>query len=153
VAHHADRPDKPNAIDAHMINGCTRLWIVPNAMPRCAWCRLMATGAFSAGFDLDVGNGDIGFGARTVARSRHHHALWTALSPRSPRYGYRLGSAMEMAACDTVAADDARSVHRSQIRQRHRVPDLPWLIGPNCLKCCSMAMSVSSRRAHWQWGW
>ena len=131
-----DRPDKLNAIDAHMISGLHQA--LDRAEYDAAVRVVLLDGngrAFSAGFDLDAGSGDISFWRAELRRDLDIiMRFWDCPKPTiAAVHGYCLGSAMEMAvACDiTVAADDAR-FGAPEVKYGSGIVCLilPWLIGP-----------------------
>ncbi len=131
-----DRPDKLNAIDAHMITGLHAALDRAEHDPAVRVVLLAGNGrAFSAGFDLDAGAGDLAFWRAELRRDLDIiMRFWDCPKPTiAAVHGYCLGSAMEMAvACDiTVAADDAR-FGAPEVKYGGGIVCLilPWLIGP-----------------------
>ena len=135
-----DRPDKLNAIDAHMITGLHAALDRAEHDPAVRVVLLAGNGrAFSAGFDLDAGAGDLAYWRAELRRDLDIiMRFWDSPKPTiAAVHGYCLGSAMEMAvACDiTLAADDAR-FGAPEVKYGSGIVCLilPWLIGPKFAK-------------------
>ena len=130
-----DRPDKLNAIDAHMINGLHAALDCAEHDPAVRVVLLDGNGrAFSAGFDLDAGAGDLDYWRAELRRDLDIiMRFWDSPKPTiAAVHGYCLGSALELAvACDiTLAADDAR-FGAPEVKYGSGIVCLilPWLIG------------------------
>lgn len=135
-----DRPDKLNAIDAHMITGLHAALDRAEHDPAVRVVLVAGNGrAFSAGFDLDAGAGDLAYWRAELRRDLDIiMRFWDSPKPTiAAVHGYCLGSAMEMAvACDiTLAADDAR-FGAPEVKYGSGIVCLilPWLIGPKFAK-------------------
>ena len=139
-----DRPDKLNAINAQMVAELGQAMDRAEAAASVRAIVLRGAGrAFSAGFDLDMGedeSGDrIGF-LRAELREDFDIIMrfWDCPKPTvAAVHKYCLGSAMEMAvACDiTVAAEGCRfGAPEVKFGSGIVALILPWVIGPKAAK-------------------
>ena len=139
-----DRPDKLNAINAQMVTELGQVLDRAEAAPGVRAIVLRGAGrAFSAGFDLDMGEDDsadpIGF-LRSQLRKDFDIIMrfWDCPKPTiASVHKYCLGSAMEMAvACDlTVAAEGCRfGAPEVKFGSGIVALILPWVIGPKAAK-------------------
>lgn len=131
-----NRPEKLNAIDASMVARLEQILDEAEADDRVRAIVLCGAGrAFSAGFDLNMGEGD---GLEFVRDELHKdmHGImrfWECPKPTvAAVHTYCLGSGMEMAvACDiTVAAEGTRfGAPELQYGSGIVALILPWVIG------------------------
>ncbi len=139
-----NRPDKLNAINAQMVSELGQAMDRAEAASSVRAIVLRGAGrAFSAGFDLDMGedeSGDpIGF-LRSELRKDFDIIMrfWDSPKPTvAAVHKYCLGSAMEMAvACDiTVAAEGCRfGAPEVKFGSGIVALILPWVIGPKAAK-------------------
>ena len=136
-----NRPEKLNAIDAAMVEALGSALDRAEADPEVRAIVLRGEGrAFSAGFDLDMGEGEgIEFLRRELRRDFDViMRFWDSPKPTvAAVHRWCLGSAMEMAvACDiTVAAEDCR-FGAPEVRFGSGIVALilPWVVGPKLAK-------------------
>jgi len=135
-----NRPHKLNAVDPPMIGALHAALDQAEADERVRVLVLRGEGrAFSAGFDLDTGTGDLDFWRTELQRDLDIvMRFWDCPKPTiAAVHGYCLGSAMEMAlACDiTLAARDCR-FGAPEVRFGSGIVCLilPWLVSPKYAK-------------------
>ncbi len=139
-----NRPDKLNAINAAMVGELNRALDLAEADDGVRAIVVAGAGrAFSAGFDLDMGEEAAALDPRAIRAAllddfRIIMRFWDCPKPTiAAVHRYCLGSAMEMAvACDiTVAADDCL-FGAPEVRFGSGIVAmiLPWLIGPKLAK-------------------
>jgi enoyl-CoA hydratase len=136
-----NRPDKLNAIDAAMVEALGTALDRAEAEPSVRAIVLCGAGrAFSAGFDLDMGEGEgIDF-LRTELRRDLDVIMrfWESPKPTvAAAHTYCLGSAMEMAvACDVTVAAEGCRFGAPEVRFGSGIVALilPWVIGPKAAK-------------------
>jgi enoyl-CoA hydratase len=139
-----DRPDKLNAINAVMVGELSQALDRAEAAPDVRAIVLRGAGrAFSAGFDLDMGedeSGDaIGF-LRSELRKDFDVIMrfWDCPKPTvAAVHKYCLGSAMEMAvACDVTVAAEGCRFGAPEVKFGSGIVALilPWVIGPKAAK-------------------
>lgn len=139
-----NRPEKLNAISAVMVRELNDALDLAEANDDVRVIVLKGAGrAFSAGFDLDSGNGDDANDSEALRRELTDDfniimRFWDCPKPTiAAVHKYCLGGALEMAAaCDvTIAADDCRfGEPEVQFGSGIVVMILPWLIGPKAAK-------------------
>ncbi len=140
-----NRPDKLNAIDAPMVEALNAALDRAEADASVRALLLCGAGrAFSAGFDLEMGQKDGGLDRVSFLRRELRRdfdvimRFWDCPKPTvAAVHSYCLGSAMEMAvACDiTVAAEGCR-FGAPEVRFGSGIVALilPWVIGPKRAK-------------------
>ncbi len=139
-----NRPEKLNAICAIMVRELNDALDLAEANDDVRVIVLKGAGrAFSAGFDLDSGNGGEANDLEALRRELTDDfniimRFWDCPKPTiAAVHKYCLGGALEMAAaCDvTIAADDCRfGEPEVQFGSGIVVMILPWLIGPKAAK-------------------
>ena len=130
-----NRPHKLNAINAEMIVALHAALNAAETDPAVRVIMLNGAGrAFSAGFDLDAGSGDIDYWRAELQRDLDIiMRFWDCPKPTvAAVHGYCFGSAMEMAlACDiTFTAADCR-FGAPEVKYGSGIACLilPWIIG------------------------
>lgn len=135
-----NRPDKLNAINATMIRGLHHALDLAEADEAVRVILLAGEGrAFSAGFDLHSGSGDIDFWRAELGRGLEIiMRFWDSPKPTiAAVHGYCLGSAMEMAlACDITLAAEGCRFGAPEVKYGSGIVCLilPWLVGPKLAK-------------------
>ena len=135
-----NRPDKLNAINGEMIALLHQALDTAETDARVRAILLDGAGrAYSAGFDLNAGSGDIQYWRGELRKDFDLiMRFWDCPKPTiAAVHGYCLGSALEIAvACDvTFAASDCR-FGAPEVRFGSGIVALilPWLIGPKFAK-------------------
>lgn len=139
-----NRPEKLNAINSAMVGELGQALDRAEADPAVRAIVLRGEGrAFSAGFDLDMGEDDTGDAVTFLRRELYKDLgiimrFWDCPKPTlAAVHKYCLGSAMEMAvACDiTVAAEGCRfGAPEVNFGDGIVALILPWVIGPKQAK-------------------
>lgn len=136
-----NRPEKLNAIDAGMVAGLSRALDEAEGDDRVEAIVLCGAGrAFSAGFDLDMGEGSgVGFLRRELRRDFDViMRFWDSPKPTvAAVHGYCLGSGMEMAvACDVTVAAEGCRFGAPEVKFGSGIVALvlPWVVGPKQAK-------------------
>jgi enoyl-CoA hydratase len=153
-----DRPDKLNAINAAMVADLHRALDRAEADDDVLAVIVAGAGrAFSAGFDLDLG--DAAESPAQIRRALHDDfaiimRFWDCPKPTiAAVHRYCLGSAMELAvACDvTIAADDCM-FGAPEVRFGSGIVAMlvPWLVGPKFAKELLLTGDdrIAAERAH-----
>lgn len=136
-----NRPEKLNAIDAAMVAGLGRALDAAEADDRVRAVVLCGAGrAFSAGFDLDMGEGSGVEFMREELRKDFDVIMrfWDCPKPTvSAVHTYCLGSGMELAvACDVTIAAEGCRFGAPEVKFGSGIVALilPWVIGPKAAK-------------------